>query len=154
MKFGRSSLTAIEHRDEKAISLRCSATKAGAALGAQSAASKPPVRSNREIYRPLTQDGIHGDDGVLRRASDDDTSWRATFTAVSRSLENAVWGLAAGGEAAFPRYLFAVMSWIMAQVLEGCIAFAEAMYSVDLSEPTDCRDPAGSPQPERGDRYE
>jgi hypothetical protein len=48
--------------------------------------------------------------------------------------------------------LFAVTSWMMAQALAGCLAYAEAMYSVELSGPIDCRDPAGNPPSDREDR--
>jgi hypothetical protein len=60
--------------------------------------------------------------------------------------------LAVCGEAGVLHMLFAVMSWMMAQALAGCLAYAEAMYSVELSGPIDCGDPVGNPPPDREDR--
>lgn len=142
----RSSRRLINPRDQTAIFLRYSAAEAGTRLGGPSAASAPRVWSYREIYRP-------NDDGrALRTSSDDARSRRAISAAASGMMARVVGGLAKLGETAFPRLLFAVMSWMMAQALAGCIAYAEAMYSVDLSDPVDCRHPAAGLQPEREDR--
>ena len=141
----RSSRRLINQTGQTAIFLRYSAAEAGTRLGGPSAASAPRVWSYREIYRP-------NDDGrALRTSSDDARSRRAISAAASGMMARVVGGLAKLGETAFPRLLFAVMSWTMAQALAGCIAYAEAMYSVDLSDPIDGRHPAG-PQPEREGR--
>jgi uncharacterized protein YjiS (DUF1127 family) len=65
-------------------------------------------------------------------------------------MAKAVAGLAACGEAAFPRFLYAVMSWMMAQALAGSIAYAEAMYPC-FAELPDRHDPASGAQGENGD---
>jgi len=44
-------------------------------------------------------------------------------------------GLAARGEAGFSGFLLAAISWIAAEVLEGCAAYAEAMYPIPLEPP-------------------
>jgi hypothetical protein len=147
----RSSRRLINQRNQTAIFLRYSAVEAGTKLRGPSAASVPRAWSFREIYRPPTQDGPNGDGGALRTSSDDARLRRAISAAASGLLARVVGGLAAWGETAFPRLLFAVMSWTMAQALAGCIAYAEAMYSVDLSDPIDGRHPAAGPQPERED---
>ena len=147
----RSSRRLINQRDQTAIFLRYSAAEAGTRLGGPSAASAPRVWSYREIYRPRTQDRPNGDGRALRTSSDDAGSRRAIFATASGMVARVVEGLAGWGETAFPRLLFAVMSWMMAQALAGCIAYAEAMYSVDLSDPVDGRHPAAGPQPERED---
>jgi hypothetical protein len=43
--------------------------------------------------------------------------------------------VAARGEAGFSGGLVAAASWITAQVLEGCAAYAEAMYPIALEPP-------------------
>lgn len=63
--------------------------------------------------------------------------WRGIRPAVFGRIAKAIGGVAAYGEAAFSRFLFAVMSWMMAQVFAGCLAYAEAMCPVDLSESED-----------------
>jgi hypothetical protein len=148
----RSSRRLIHQRDQTAIFLRYSALEAGTRLGGPAAASAPRLWSDREIYRPPTQDRLNADGRALRTSSDDDRSRRAISAAASGMMARAVGGLAAWGKTAFPRLLFAVMSWMMAQALAGCIAGAEAMYAVDLSDPNDCRHPAAGPQPERSGR--
>ena len=62
-------------------------------------------------------------------------------------------GFAACAEVAFPNFLLAVVSWIFAQVLEGCAAYGEAMYPgfVGVGEPMDCRDPVSGTPSEHGD---
>jgi uncharacterized protein YjiS (DUF1127 family) len=137
----RSSRRLINQRDKTAIFLRYSAAEAGARLGGLSAASAPQIWSYREIYRSPAQDRLNGDGGALWTSPDDDRSRRAISAAASGMMARAVGGVAAWGETAFARLLFAVMSWMMAQALAGCMAYAEAMYSVDLSDPVDCRDP-------------
>jgi hypothetical protein len=148
----RSSRRLINQRNQTAIFLRYSAAEAGTRLGGPSAAPAPRVWPYREIYRPLTQEWLSGDGRALRTSSDDARSRGAISAAAAGLMARVVRGLAAWGETAFPRLLFAVMSWTMAQALAGCIAYAEAMYSVDLSDPIDGRDPAAGPQPEREDR--
>ena len=147
-----SSRRLINQRDQTAIFLRYSAAEAGTRLGGPAAASAPRVWPYRESYRPSTQDQLNGDGRALRTSSDDAGSRRAIFATASGMMARVVEGLAGWGETAFPRLLFAVMSWMMAQALAGCIAYAEAMYSVDLSDPVDGRHPAAGPQPEREDR--
>jgi hypothetical protein len=122
----RSSRRLINQRDQIAIFLRYSAAEADTRLGGSSAASA--------LCRPPAQDRLNGDGGALRTWSDDGRSRRTISAAASGVMAKAVGGLAACGEIAFPRLLFAVMSWTMTQALAGCIAYAEAMYSVDLSE--------------------
>ena len=147
----RSSRRLINQTGQTAIFLRYSAVETGTRLEGPSAASAPRVWSSREINRPPTQDWPSGDGRALRTSSDDARSRRAISVAAAGLMARVVGGLAAWGETAFPRLLFAVMSWTMAQALAGCIAYAEAMYSVDLSDPIDGRHPAG-PQPEREGR--
>jgi uncharacterized protein YjiS (DUF1127 family) len=138
----RSSRRLINQSDQTAIFLRYSAAEAGTRLGGPSAASARRVWSYREIYRPPTEDRPNGDGRALRTSSDDARSCRAISAAASGMMARVVGGLAAWGETAFSRLLFAVMSWMMAQALAGCIAYAQAMHSVDLSDPVDCRRPA------------
>jgi uncharacterized protein YjiS (DUF1127 family) len=141
----RSTRRLINQRDQTAIFLRYSAVEAGTRLGGPSAASAPRVWSYRDIYRPPTQDRLNGDSRALRTSSDDARSRRAISAAASGVMARAVGGLAAWGETAFARLLFAVMSWMMAQALAGRIAYAEAMYSVDLSDPPASRQtPSGA----------
>jgi hypothetical protein len=147
----RSTRRLINQRDQTAIFLRYSAVEAGTRLGGPSAASAPRDWSYREIYRPPTQDRPNGDGRAPRTSSDDAGSRRAISAAASGMMARAVGGLAAWGETAFARLLFAVMSWMMAQALAGCMAYAEAMYSVDLGDPIDCPDLAAGPQPDRED---
>jgi uncharacterized protein YjiS (DUF1127 family) len=145
----RSSRRLINQRDQTAIFLRYSAAEAGIRLGGPSAASASRVWSYRESYRPPTQDRLNGDGRALRTSSDDDRSRRAMSAAASGMMARAAGGLAAWGKTAFPRLLFAVMCWMMAQALAGCIACAEAMYSVDLSDPpASPQTPSGAVAPE------
>ena len=145
----RSSRRLINQRDQTAIFLRYAAAEAGTRLGGPAAASAQRVWPHRESYRPSTQDRLNGDGRALRTSSDDDRSRRAISAAASGMMARAAGGLAAWGETAFPRLLFAVMCWMMAQALAGCIACAEAMYSVDLSEPPVPRQtPSGAVAPE------
>jgi uncharacterized protein YjiS (DUF1127 family) len=145
----RSSRRLINQRDQTAIFLRYAAAEAGTRLGGPAAASAQRVWPYRESYRPSTQDRLNGDGRALRTSSDDDRSRRAISAAASGMMARAAGGLAAWGETAFPRLLFAVMCWMMAQALAGCIACAEAMYSVDLSEPPVPRQtPSGAVAPE------
>jgi hypothetical protein len=148
----RSSRRLIHQRDQAAIFSRYSALEAGTRLGGPAAASAPRVWSGREIHRPRTQDRLNADGRAPRTSSDGDRSRRAISAAAVRMMARAVGGLAGWGRTAFPRLLFAVMSWMMAQALAGCIACAEAMYAVDLSDPNDCGHPAVRPQPERSGR--
>jgi uncharacterized protein YjiS (DUF1127 family) len=144
-----SSRRLINQRDQTAIFLRYSAAEAGTRLGGPAAASAPRVWPYRESYRPSTQDQLNGDGRALRTSADDDRSRRAISAAASGMMARAAGGLAAWGETAFPRLLFAVMCWMMAQALAGCIACAEAMYSVDLSDPPVSRQtPSGAVGPE------
>ena len=78
--------------------------------------------------------------------------WRGILTSGFGWMAEAIGGVVACGEAAIPRFLFLVMSWMMTQVLAGCLAYAEAMCPLDLSEPIGYRDPEGKPQPESEDR--
>jgi uncharacterized protein YjiS (DUF1127 family) len=139
----RSSRRLLKQRDKTAITLRYS--EAGTRIGGLSAASAPRVRSYHEIYRSPAQDQLKGDDIALSTWSEGDRSSRGISVTVSQLMAKAVRGLAACGEAAFPRFLFAVMSWMMAQALAGSIAYAEAMYPcfVDLG---DSHDPAAQPE--------
>jgi uncharacterized protein YjiS (DUF1127 family) len=138
----RSSRRLIKLRDQSTIFLRYSA---------ESAASAPRAWSYRETYRKPTQDWLNSDDRARRTSSDDDTSRHAiSAAAASGVMAMAVRGLAAWNETAFPRLVFAIISWTMEQALAGCIAYAEAMYSVDLSEPMDGHAPAAGQQPENG----
>jgi uncharacterized protein YjiS (DUF1127 family) len=150
----RSPPTLASGRDARTISLssRHAAAEGGATFAGRFTDPGLRVRSCHQIYRPRADDRLSGDDGALSTSSKEDAPWRGIPTAVFGRMAKAIGGFAACGEAAFPRFLFAVMSWMMAQALAGCLAYAEAMCPVDLSEPVDCRDPAANPQPESEDR--
>jgi hypothetical protein len=56
-------------------------------------------------------------------------------------------GLAARGEAGFSGFLPATASWIAAELLSGCAAYAEAMYPLAL-QPPDRFDPEDEQKPD------
>jgi hypothetical protein len=72
--------------------------------------------------------------------------WRAV-TATASGLMVKILGLAARGEAGFSGFLLAAASWIAAEVLEGCAAYAEAMYPIAQELP-DRLDPADERKPD------
>ncbi len=57
-----------------------------------------------------------------------------------------MFGVAACGEAGFSGFLLAAMSWIAAEILEGCATYAQAMYPIPL-EPPDRFDAADGQKP-------
>ena len=102
----------------------------------------------------------HGDEAnrcsteisALPASSEDDDRRRSTVTAASQMLVMTVAGFAACAEFASPNLLLAVVSWIFAQILAGCAAYAEAMYPglVGVGEPVDQRDPVSDTPSEHG----
>jgi uncharacterized protein YjiS (DUF1127 family) len=96
---------------------------------------------------------------ALRSSSPDDRRWRAAMAASSALVMKAAMGAAAFTESAFPNFLFAVMSWTIAQVVTGCAEYARAMGPIsELDERIDHRPPTGEfegpdqPQPSPGAR--
>ena len=79
-------------------------------------------------------------DGARPALSAGVTWWRAV-SATASGLMVKVARLAARSEAESLGFLIAAASWVVAEVLEGCAAFAEAMYPIAL-EPPDRLDPA------------
>ena len=77
-----------------------------------------------------SRDSIHltTEISALPASSEDDAPRRSTVAAASQMLVMTAAGFAACAEIAFPNFLFAVVSWIFAQALEGCAAYGEAMY--------------------------
>jgi hypothetical protein len=132
-----SSLTRTKHGDEKAILPQYPAAAARSALAGPSGALWPHARSYRQVRRPLAQHRLNGGDRAPRRL-------RAIAAAAAGFVTKAIVGFAACGEAAFPRLLFMVMSWTIAEVLAGCAAYAVAMHPclLDSGESLDGRDPA------------
>jgi hypothetical protein len=118
----RSPLTLVAGRDTKTISL---------------------------FSRP---EEIEHDHSALRTSSNKDTAWREIPATVFAPVAKAFGDIAVRGEAGFLHMLFAVTSWVMAEALAGCLAYAEAMYAVELGGPIDGRDPAGNPPRDREDR--
>jgi hypothetical protein len=152
-----SSLTRTKHEDEKVIPSQYSTADARTAFTGQSGALQPHGRSSRKLRRPVAQDRLNGSDRALRTSSEEHTAWRGVAGAAAGFVMKAVVGFAACGEAAFPRLLFMVMSWTIAQALAGCAAYAAAMHPcfLDSGETLDGRDPArgaGSGQKDSGTR--
>jgi hypothetical protein len=120
------------------------AANAGTMPAGQSKAAEP--HAYRQICRPVVLDRRTGDDRALPTSSEGVTRWRAV-TATASGLMVKVFGLVARGEAGFSGFLLAAASWITAEVLEGCAAYAEAMYPIAL-ESADRLDTAGAQQPD------
>ena len=82
------------------------------------------------------------DISTLRSSSEGDPQWRAIYAAGSALMTRAAAGLAICSEVAVPNILLAVMSWMFAQALAGCAAYAEAIYPMitDEGEPAERRD--------------
>jgi hypothetical protein len=118
------------------------AANAGAAPDGQSKAAEP--HAYRQICRPVVVDRPTGDDRALPTSAAAVTRWRAV-TATASGLMLKISSLVARGEAGFSGFLLAAASWIAAEVLEGCAAYAEAMYPIAL-EPPDRLDPADEPK--------
>ena len=114
------------------------ATNAGATTTGQSEVAE--LRAYRQICRPVVLDRRNGDHRTLPTSSAGVTWWRAVTATASGLMVN-ISSLAARGEAGFSGFLLAAVSWIAAEVLEGCAAYAEAMYPIAL-EPPDRFDPA------------
>ena len=114
------------------------ATNAGTTSGGQSGVAE--LRAYRQICRPVVLDRPNTDHRALPTPSAGVTWWRAVTATASGWMMKMV-GLAARGEAGFSGFLLAALSWIAAEVLEGCAAYAEAMYPIAL-EPPDRLDPA------------
>jgi uncharacterized protein YjiS (DUF1127 family) len=94
------------------------------------------------------EDNFHGGRSprsfVLRKPSD--WSWRAIPAAASAVTAKTVAVLGACGELLICRALLAIASWMFKQALEGCAAYATAMYGIPADE---IRDPPDRPQTER-----
>jgi uncharacterized protein YjiS (DUF1127 family) len=112
---------------------------AGATLARQSTVPSQRVRSY-QIYRPRAGDHLSDDATALRMSSG--RPCRGIATAVFGLLAKAVGDFAVYGGAGFLHVLLAITSWMMAQALAGCLAYVEAMYSVDLNGPIERRNPA------------
>ncbi len=130
----RSSRSLVMRRGERRP------PEAGKMRAGQVAALAP--RAYRQTHRPLIQDPPGNADETLRTSSD--TWWRGIPAGVSGLLVKTAGGIAACGEFALSRLMLAAVSWMFAQALEGCAAYAAAMYPipVDRDEPLDRRDTA------------
>jgi hypothetical protein len=140
----RSPFARGTRRGERRISRIFPATNAGTTAVGQCGVAE--LRAYRQICRPVVLDRPKGDDGALPTSSAGATWWRAV-TATASGLMVQILGLAARGEAGFSDFLLATASWIAAEVLEGCAAYAEAMYPITL-EPPDRLDPADEQKPD------
>jgi hypothetical protein len=100
----------------------------------------------RRILRPVIADRPKDDDGATPPSSAANLSWRVV-RATASGLTLKILDVAARGEAGFSGGLVAAASWIAAQVLEGCAAYAEAMYPIAL-EPPDHLDAAAEQESE------
>ncbi|MGA7811114.1 DUF1127 domain-containing protein, partial [Bradyrhizobium sp.] len=87
-------------------------------------------RSPHLIERQPPRARLAGRDQALTRtgSSGETTPWRVVSTAGSGLLLKASSGFAGSGEVVFPNVLFAIVSWIVKEILQGCAAYAEAMY--------------------------
>jgi hypothetical protein len=144
----RSSLTLVKHRDKCATSPAYSADEVGATRAEPSAVFRPHARSYHRIDRPLTEDWRATDDPSLLTPSRQHGSWRVIPAVVSGLMTRTIGGFAACVAVEFPNFLLVVMSWMVAQAISGCAAYAEAMHSGSVypGEPMDHRDPAnGAP---------
>ena len=101
-------------------------------------------RSPRQIHRPVIQGPPRGSDGTRRTSSD--WSWRTISAVVSVSTAKTAAVLGTCGELQLCRVLVAVVSWIFEQALDGCAAYAAAMYGMPADELRDRRDPPGELQ--------
>jgi hypothetical protein len=99
------------------------------------------ARNGDKAGRPRVY--LVSDTSTLGSSPESDPPWRAACAAGSALMTKAATGLAICSEAAVANILLAVMSWMFAQALAGCAAYAEAMYPMigDEGESTDCRDP-------------
>jgi hypothetical protein len=101
-------------------------------------------RPYRQIHLPVVQDPPEVGD-TTRRASSN-PSWRVT-SAVTVKIAA---GLGTCGELLICRVLLAVACWVFEQALEGCAAYASAMYGIPADEVRDRREPAtGHEHPDR-----
>ena len=129
---GRSSRLLVSRRCEAAI------FGAGKMLAERADGSGPC--SYRQTHRPIIPGGPPGaDDGTLRAPSG--RSWRAMPVAVSAVTAKTVAVLGACGELLICRVLLGILSWIFEQALEGCAAYATAMYGIPADDLRDPRDP-------------
>jgi uncharacterized protein YjiS (DUF1127 family) len=93
-----------------------------------------------QTHRSHVQSPPGVDDGTLRPPLD--WSWRAIPAAASAATAKTVAVLGACGELLICRALLSIASWIFKQALEGCAAYATAMYGIPADE---IRDPRDSP---------
>jgi hypothetical protein len=149
----RSLPTLVRDRDARILSLssRPAATEAGITFVGRFMAPSQRIRSY-QVRRPRAENRLLGDESAFRTSSKMDAPWHRIPAAVFGLMANAFEHLAVYGEAGVLHMLFAVGSWIVAQALAGCLAYAEAMYSVELSGPIDCRDSFGNSPPDCEDR--
>lgn len=90
--------------------------------------SGPLVHSYQPIDLRRIDGRRAGEGGSSRIQTEPDKSWRVVPAAIFGFSARFFGGFAACGEFAFSGFLFAFMSWTIAEVLAGCAAYAQAMY--------------------------
>jgi hypothetical protein len=143
----RSPFARGSRRVVRRISRIFPATNAGTESVGQSGVAE--LRACRQICRPVVSDRPRGNDRALPVSSAGVTWWRAV-TATASGLMVKVFGVAVCGEAGSSGFLLAAASWIAAEVLESCAAYAKAMYPIAL-KPPDRHDPADEHKSDIGD---
>jgi hypothetical protein len=121
----------------------------GTARAGQSRASRWRLRSHLEVVdRPEADDRLGNRDPAIQISSGRNPSRGPILGRNSLAGIEAVRGFTARGIAAVAGVLLAAISWTIAQILEGCAEYCQAMYPifVEPDEPVGRHDAASTPQ--------
>lgn len=132
----RSPLTLAAHRDGKItfLSSRFSSSDPTATFAGRSATVRPHVHSCQSSDLRRTDGRRAGADRSIQTWREQDRAWRVIRAAMFGVSARVIGTFAGCGEIAFSGFLFAFMSWTIAQVLAGCAAYSQAMYPCVFDE--------------------
>ncbi len=132
----RPPLALAAHRERKVtfLSLRSPSSNAAAIFAGRCAAVRPHVHSYQSIDLRRTDGRRLGEDSSIRTWSEQDRSWRFIRAAMLGVSARVIGVFADCGDIALSGFLFAFMSWTIAQVLAGCATYAQAMYPCVIDE--------------------
>jgi hypothetical protein len=142
----------VTSEDGEAISPALPVAYTGTTRAGQSRASRWRLRSHLEVVdRAETDDRLGSRDAASQTSSGRDASRCSILARRSLAGIKAIGGFAARGKASFASVLLAAMSWTIAQILEGCAEYCQAMYPtfVEPDEPVGRHYATSGPHPAR-----
>jgi hypothetical protein len=147
LPVGSSSRMFATSKDAETTSPVLPVALPGTTRAGQSKASRRRLRSHLEIVdRPEADERLASRGAAIPILSGRAPSWGSILARKLLAGIKAVGGFAARGQAAFASVLLAAMSWTIAQILEGCAEYCQAMYPTFPDEGVDRHDAASGPQ--------